>query len=254
VTVVIRPAGGDDYALPAADFVKQVEALRQLLALSDPSGVAEARIIGLHMNSPATISLNAVGRENVPMDLSGFFGGLETVALGGPAPRDFGRPVFDAFRDFASVVGRGVSSATIQVGGKTIVIDVAARKNIEAVFGPDESSEGSLDGMLEAINVHGKSNTFALYPIVGASRVSCKFEEGLLAQVRPALGKYVVIGGELKYRWREKFPYEARANRIEILSGWDDQPSFSSILGLAPNATGGLLSEEFVRNERHGWQ
>src|SRR5690606_4181324 len=106
---------------------------------------------------------------------------------------------------------------------------------------------------LEAINVHGKQNTFALYPVVGASRISCKFDDALLGQVRPALGKYVVITGELKYRWREKFPYEAKANAIKVLDDWEDQPSFTEILGMAPNATGGVPAEEFARKARLGW-
>jgi hypothetical protein len=252
VSVVIRPAGGDDHSLSAADFIKQVDALRQLLALSEVRG-ADARIVQLHMNSPATVVMETVGANESPVDISKFLAGLEAIAIGGEAPRDFSRPVFDAFREFATVVGKGVRSATIQSRGRKIVIDVEARKRIESVFGQDTSSEGSVDGMLEAINVHGKRNTFALYPVVGAARVTCKFDDQLLTRVRPALGKYVAIEGELKYRWREKFPYEAKAHKIDILDDWDSQPSFVDILGMAPEATGGLLSEEFTRKERHGW-
>lgn len=254
VSAVIRPSGGDDHSLSASDFVKQVDALRQLLALSEARETAEARIIKLHMNSPATIVMETIAAGDRPVNLSQFFSGLEAIALGGDAPREFGRPVFEAFRDFAAVVGKSVRSATLEVAGRSILIDVEARKRIEGVFGADTSSEGMVDGMLEAVNVHGKKNTFGLYPIVGATRVSCKFDETLLPSVRPALGKYVQIQGELKYRWREKFPFEAFATKIDVLDDWEEQPSFTSILGMAPNATGGLSSEEFTRNERHAWQ
>lgn len=253
VSVVIRPTGGDDQTLAAADFIKQIDAMRQLLALSDPHG-ADARIVKMHMNSPATVVMEAVGSDRSGPDFSKFISGLRAVALDGEAPRQFARPVFEALKEFAGVVGRSVRSATIEACGQTIVIDVAARKRIEAVFGTDTTADGSVDGMLEAINVHGKKNTFALYPVIGASRITCKFDDLLLADVRPALGKYVVIRGELKYRWREKFPYEAKAQKIEICDDWDDQPSFVDILGIAPNATDGVLSEDFVRNQRHGWQ
>lgn len=251
--VTIRPSGGDDETLSAGDFIKQVDALRQLLALSEAGGGADARIVKLHMNSPATVVMETSGSSTSPVDLEGFFRGLEAVALGGEAPTFFERPVFDAFRDFAAVIGKSVRSATLELGGRTLEIDVAARKRIEAVFGKDSSSEGGVDGMLEAINVHGKQNTFALYPVVGSSRITCKFDDVLLGQVRPALGRYVVITGELKYRWREKFPYEAKANSIEVLDDFDDQPSFTEILGMAPNATGGMPAEDFVRKARVGW-
>jgi hypothetical protein len=252
VSVIIRPAGGDDHSLSAADFIKQVDALRQLLALAEARG-ADARIVHLHMNSPATVVMETIGANEAPVDVSNFMAGLEAIAVGGEAPREFSRPVFDAFREFAAVVGKGVRSATIESQGRTIVIDLEARKRIESVFGQDISSGGSVDGMLEAINVHGQRNTFALYPIVGASRITCKFDDQLLAKVRPALGRYVVIEGELKYRWREKFPYEAKAHKIEILDDWDAQPSFVEMVGSAPEATGGLPSEEFTRKVRHGW-
>lgn len=254
VSVTIRPAGGDDHSLAASDFLKQIEALRQLLALSERMGSIDARIIRMHMNSPATVVMEAIRSDGGVARTIDFFSGIEAVVMGGVAPRDFDRPVFEALKDFASVVGKSVRSATIVSGGRTILIDVAARKRIDDVFGPDTSAEGMVDGMLEAVNVHGKQNTFGLYPIVGASRVSCKFDQALLPLVRPALGKYVQIQGELKYRWREKFPFEALATKIEVLEDFNEQPSFNEILGMAPNATGGLPSEEFTRKQRYGWQ
>ena len=254
VSVVIRPSGGDGNSISAADLIKQVDALRQLIALSDARTRIDARIVQMHMNSPATIVMEAVRDDNGPANNGAFFSGIEDVALNGRAPEQFNRHVFDALKDFSGVIGKSIRSATIQVGNKSILIDLSARKRIESVFGADNNSEGTLDGMLEAVNVHGKKNTFGLYPVVGASRVSCKFDEKLLSNVRPALGKYVSVEGELKYRWREKFPYEAFVTKIEILDDLDKQPSFLEILGMAPQATDGLPSEEFTRKERYGWQ
>lgn len=250
VSVVIHPSGGDDQPLSATDFIKQVEALRQLLALTGDQDDGETKIVKLHMNSPATVVMDPPASGKV---MERFFNGLRSVALDGAAPSDFGRPVFEALKDFAAVVGKGVRSAELQFAGGTICIDAAARRRIESVFGADTVSSGSVDGMLEAINVHGKKNTFALYPIVGASRITCKFDDRLFQDVRPALGKYVIIEGELRYRWRDKFPYEAVATGLKIMDDWEDQPSFTEIIGMAPNATDGATSEEFVKSARYGW-
>lgn len=250
VTVTIHPSGGDDYPISASDFIKQVDSLRQLLSLvGNPEG-AETNIVKLHMNSPATV---VMAPSSTPMHMQRLFEGLKLIANEGVAPSDFSRPVFDALKEFAAVIGKGVRASELNFAGMKILIDTAARKKIESVFGADTAATGSVDGMLEAINVHGKKNTFALYPIVGAARVTCKFDEELLTQVRPALGKYVIIQGELKYRWREKFPYEAIATKIEIAEDWADQPSFTDILGMAPLATNNIPSEEFVKSVRHGW-
>jgi hypothetical protein len=44
------------------------------------------------------------------------------------------------------------------------------------------------------------------------------------------------------------------ATKIDVLDDWEDQPSFTEILGIAPDATGGVACEEFVRKVRHGWE
>lgn len=254
VSVVIRPSGGDSHTIAAADFVKQIDALRNLISLSDKGTGVDVRIVKMHMSSPATIVMEAVRGDNSRGIDPAFSSGIAAIALDGKAPAHFDRHVFDALKEFSGVIGKSIRSATIEMGGESILIDVPARKRIEAVYGPDTSSEGTLDGMLEVVNVHGRQNTFGLYPVVGANRVSCRFDEGLLSSIRPALGKYVAIEGKLKYRWREKFPYEAFVTKIDVLEGWDEQPSFTDILGMAPDATGGLPSEEFTRKERHDWQ
>lgn len=251
VSLTIHPFGGDDQPLSAADFVKQVEALRQLLALSGHGG--DAKILRLSMNSPATIVLETTDAADTPIDMGRFFGGLDEIVRGGTAPRQFDRPVFEALRELASTVGKGVRSSVIESDGTRIVVDTEAKRRIENVFGLDTSSEGTADGMLEAINIHGKTNAFALYPVVGASRINCRFDDDMLLNVKPALGKYVVVHGEFKFRWRERHPYEARVSKIEILPSWDEQPSFKEILGMAPHATAGVPSEVFVSNLRSIW-
>lgn len=254
VSLTIHPSGGDDHALLASDFIKQLDGLRQLLTFAASGGDVDARILRLQMNSPATVVLEAYrADEPSPVNVRSLFQGIKDVAIGGIAPPGFSRPVFEALREFAGAIGKTVKTAVLEAAGETIVIDVEARRRIEAVFGSDVVADGSVDGMLEAINIHSKTNTFALYPVVGPSRITCKFPDELLPSVKPALGRYVLVFGELRYRWRDPHPYEARANRIEILPNFEDQPRFSDILGIAPHATSDMRSEEFVRNIRNGW-
>lgn len=250
VSVIITPSAETSDSLSASDFIKQVDALRELLSLTGAANSDAPRITKLEMNSPALVVFEA---DSVPTKFDQFFADLHKVAAHGEAPPYLSRSAFDTLREFSSAIGRSVAKAEIKLPGRDIMIDIAARKRIEAAFGSDTSSEGTVDGMLEAINVHGKKNTFSLYPVVGANRIACKFNESLLDKVRPALGRYVEIRGELKYRWREKFPYEAVAVDISILPSWDEQPSFIDIVGMAPDATDGQPAEEFTRKARHGW-
>lgn len=206
-------------------------------------------ITRLEMNSPAFVVFEADASQ---ARFERFFSDLVTVVQDGTAPPFLSRNAFDALKAFSAPVGRGIASARLSVLGKEVTVDIAARRRIEAAFGSDTSSEGTVDGMLEAVNLHGKKNAFALYPVVGAKRITCHFAEHLLPKVRPALGQYVSIQGELKYRWRERFPYEALATDLQILPDWDEQPSFEEIIGLAPKAANGIASEEFTRLVRNG--
>jgi hypothetical protein len=254
IKLIIHPSGGDGNNVAASDFLKQVSALRDLVLLSVHSAEAvETKIVGLSTNSPANVELEAVWTaDERPLDVMGHFNAVRAVIDSGLAPKDLRRPALDALKEFVSVIGRGVREATLQIGEVVIKVEQQARSRVEGVFEPDYTAEGTIDGMLEAVNIHGNRNQFVLYPVVGPTRINCFFPDEMLVQVKPTLGKYAIVSGLMKYRWREKFPFEARANHIEAVEE-GDQPSFEEILGIAPNATGGALSEDFVRELRSGW-
>jgi hypothetical protein len=254
VKLIIHPSGGDTNDVAASDFLKQVSALRELLLLSVTDATAvEARVVGLSRKSPATIELEAYWRaDQKPVEIDSFFESVRSVMETGAAPKEFGRAVFDTLKEFVSVVGRGVRESQLQIDDRAIRVEQQARHNIETVFEPDYLVGGTIDGMLEAVNVHGDKNQFVLYPIVGPTRINCIFPDEMLDMVRPVLGKYAMVTGDLKYRWREKYPYEARASRLDQLDE-ADQPSLMEIIGLAPEATAGASSEDFVRELRSGW-
>lgn len=254
VKLIIHASGGDTNDVAASDFLKQVAALRELVLLSvHDTEAVEARIVGLSRNSPAMIELEAFWRaDQRPLDIDNYFGSVRRVLEAGAAPKELGRPVFNALKEFVSVVGKGVSQSILQIDEQEIRVEQYARQRVESVIEPDYTVEGTVDGMLEAVNIHGNRNQFVLYPIIGPTRVNCFFPDEMLDKVRPVLGKYAIVTGQLKYRWRENFPFEARASELECVEE-SDQPSVPDIIGIAPNATGGELSENFIRELRSGW-
>jgi hypothetical protein len=254
VKLTIHASGNDANDVNAADFLKQVAALRELVLLSvRDSSAVEAKIIGLSRNSPATIELEAFWRaDQRPLDVDRYFSAVRKVLDRGDAPRELGRAVFDTLKEFVSVIGRGVRESVLQIGESEIHIEPQARQRLETVIEPDYTIEGTVDGMLEAVNIHGNRNQFVLYPIIGPNRVNCYFPEEMLDQIRPNLGKYAIVTGKLKYRWREKFPFEARATHLEHVSE-SEQPYLPDVIGIAPDATNGERSENFVKEIRSAW-
>jgi hypothetical protein len=254
VKLVIHPAGSDTSDVNAADFLQQVSALRRLVLLSvhDVDAV-EAKIVDLSRNSPATIELEAFWRHDQrPLEIDRYFSAVRSVFDRGEAPKELARAVFDTLKEFVSVVGKGVRESVLQIGDQKIRIEHQARLRVESAIEPDYSVDGTIDGMLEAVNVHNNRNQFVLYPIIGPTRVNCYFPDEMLDEVRPVLGKYAIVTGTMKYRWREKFPFEARATQLEQVSE-SDQPYLPDVIGLAPQATGGECSENFVKEIRSAW-
>ena len=118
----------------------------------------------------------------------------------------------------------------------------------------EEKVTSTIDGKLEQINIHNNANTFRIYPsLPGASSVSCKFPHELLDHVQDALGSFVSVSGECFYRPDSAFPYKIKVQEMRVLPPSGELPSLSELRGIAPEATGGKSSEQFVRELRDQW-
>ena len=68
--------------------------------------------------------------------------------------------------------------------------------------------------------------------------------------VRTALKKYVTVHGLMGYRIGNPFPISITVERFEINPPEQELPTLASLRGLAPDLTGGLSSEEYIRQLR----
>lgn len=118
----------------------------------------------------------------------------------------------------------------------------------------EEKVISTIDGKLEQINIHNNANTFKIYPsLPGVTSVSCKFPQDLLEHVQGALGSFVSVSGECFYRPDAPFPYKITVQEMRALPPSSELPSLSELRGIAPEATGGKSSEQFVRELRDRW-
>ena len=118
----------------------------------------------------------------------------------------------------------------------------------------EEKVISTIDGKLEQINIHNNANTFRIYPSLPiASSVNCKFPQELLEHVQGALGSFVSVSGECFYRPDSAFPYKINVREMRVLPPSSELPSLSELRGIAPEATGGKSSEQFIRDIRDEW-
>lgn len=112
----------------------------------------------------------------------------------------------------------------------------------------DDIMEDSIIGYLKVLRFK-KTPPYIIYPIVGASKVTCNFPHELRDLALEAVNHYVLVEGMFKYRHGSAYPYSVSVSHLEIYSETGTS-QLSDLCGIAPNATGGLTSEDFVRQMR----
>ena len=117
----------------------------------------------------------------------------------------------------------------------------------------DEIIESTMNGTFELLMINQKNNLFNLYPVVGGKKILCDFPKNLLQKAISAVDHYVSISGQYHYKYGHPYPYYVKVTEIEIYPDENQLPNLFDLRGIAPNATNGLSSEDFVRKRRNEW-
>lgn len=243
--------------LPA--FVEKLDSLKNILNQIDLSlfgkKISDFRVVDLSHSSPARVVIQAVSNEE-GIDSS------ETVnkvvdyinsITNGDIPDNVDYSLLAQFKELGKGIGNKFTDLSLESGGKVAYIGKRFISEVDLALSVEDYCEGSVEGFLEAINLHDGNNTFNIYPIVGASKVHCHFPPTLYNDAINGVARKVLVSGLLKYRRKEIFPSSIEVITIEIYPIEEDLPSFDSLFGMAPKATGDLSSEAFVRKLRDEW-
>ena len=144
---------------------------------------------------------------------------------------------------------QGAVSITVSPNGQVLI---STKKNpnaaMHAPVGPQDC--GSLKGRLTQDGVNG---TFFLQTALGES-VKCLFPTHLHEKMIAATGMPVELSGRLKYHAGEFSPQQISVEEIDTYAANADLPTLSSLIGMAPEATGAESAATFIRKLRDGWQ
>jgi hypothetical protein len=162
----------------------------------------------------------------------------------------FDADLLEDIRALARPVGRAVKSTTLIFDASVLDLTPRIATRLDAALAVADECEGSIEGKLEQINVHRGANTFHIYPDVGARKVTCHFPERLYDDAVAAVGRRVEVFGMLRYRMAAPFPHQIGVSEIETFPPESELPDWADLRGRAPDATGALSSEAFVRELR----
>jgi hypothetical protein len=162
--------------------------------------------------------------------------------------------LLEDIRALARPVGKTVKSAALLFRDYNFVLTQKIVSKLDTALAVDEECDGSIEGMLEQINLHHGANVFHIYPAIGPRKVTCHFPTKLFDEAVSAVGRRIEVFGTLHYRIGARFPHQVSVANIEAFPPESDLPDWDDLRGRAPDATGDLSSEAFVRELRDGWR
>ena len=153
-----------------------------------------------------------------------------------------------SFSEFAPPVKRGRSA--VAVTGTTL--SSVFLETLEKVLEPVGPALGSVGGVVEQLDVHGK-HTFVLFPPVPGNEVKCSFRPEDFEKVRAAVNRNVTVYGLLHYGRGQSFPVKAIMDDIEIEPDDSDLPDLLDMEGMLEGEGIGE-STHVIRSLRDEWQ
>ena len=265
VKLIIEASGGDGASVTADDFLRQISAIIGAMKETakaiegDKSENIRYRVVGLGMNSPATAEFRGEMVEfsdkiNFPVIHAALEDGMKAILTGArEIPPTVTAGVFRYLKEFCSPIGGSVSTTKFSVNGTLLNIDWQFKSQLSKIQAKDIVEKGMfIKGMIETANIHDANRSFYIYPFRGPEKIRCVFSKEDKEKVKESFGKFVRVHGDFKYEWREKHPYEISVSEIENLPMEADLPKITKIWGAAPNATGELSTEAFIKQLRYG--
>ena len=124
-------------------------------------------------------------------------------------------------------------------------------ENLRALKGVQRNNIGAVEGRLELVSIHRPYRRFNVYHSITNKAVKCTLPEELERVVIDSLGRRVSVTGTVSYNALGE-PLSVEVSKIRVLQEREDLPSIEDILGLAPDFTDDLSTEEYIRSLRVG--
>lgn len=262
ITLMIEGLPEDDGQVRLGAFMSQLQNLSATITkldreANDGRPATYYRIAELSYAGPVRVVLEPQRLPKHAYMGAAVIEGLERVTAALENGGDLSGVDADLLEDIRALtkpVGKSVKSAALVFRDRTFELSERVGSKVDVALALDEECEGSVQGMLEQINLHHGANVFHIYPEIGARKVTCRFPASLYDEAVAAVGRRVEVFGTLHYRSGASFAHQVAVRGIEALSSESELPDWDDLRGRAPDATGSLSSEAFVRELRSGWR
>lgn len=183
-----------------------------------------------------------------------FIDGIHVIQIQGVTPARFSLDSMFSMRKIVRTLGtNGVSTLDVAVPelDKSVELSSEAETNVQALVGVHHKSIGSVEGRLELISIHQRSRRFNVYHSITRKAVRCNLPKEIENEVVGSLGRRVIVSGLVSYNIRGE-PLSVNVDNLRVLKEENYLPSIDDMLGMAPDITGGLTTEDYIRRLRDG--
>lgn len=175
------------------------------------------------------------GNTEMPPGLIRLTDGLSAFArpeLHAP-PEGFGPSQTELLLKLCKVVGKLPGGGQIKVGRTTTPLTGDYTANVERVHKLGYVEIGSLEGTLDAINVH-TDNRLTLYRYGHHSKVSITFPDSMFEAVRKAVKKRVIVRGPIAYDLAHRIK-SMELTELRVVPEDGQLPSLAEVVGILRN-------------------
>lgn len=262
ITLIIEGLPEDNGQVRLGAFMSQLQHLSATIAKLDREAnegrqATYYRIAELSYKSPVRVVLEPQALPKHPYIGDAIVESLARVTLSLESESDLSKidaDLLEDIRGLAKPIGKSVANVSLLFSDRRFDLTQRVATRVDEALAIDEECEGAIEGLLEQINLHHGANVFYIYPEVGPRKLTCYFPARLYDDAVSAVGKRVEVFGTLHYRSGATFPHQVAVTAIEPFPPVSDLPDWDDLLGRAPDATGELSSEAFVRELRDAWR
>ncbi len=261
ITLEIEGRPEDSGHVRLSYLLERLEVLQQSLNAINTSLTCQGRtllhyrVVNASHNSPFRVVIEPHANENTDVDAKveethhRFFGELARFARREHPSADLSPDAVEKMAELIQWDKKRFSRMLIHNQSATVELGDEIRSAAQRYLADEEFSLGQIEGLLEAINLHGTRKSFYIYPTSGPTRVKCDFQPRMKDRVRDALDHRVRITGRKHYRRNQMFPHMIEVRDLEVLNV-SDIPHLVKFAGVLP---ADLDTDAEIRRMRDEW-
>lgn len=173
--------------------------------------------------TPVSVPRNVVRTVNA---------GIRDVQRRAERPAHFTDRALEKARALVETATAGGAIVKIGTAKAPVRVDSQLVRNVDAILGAKVSAIGTVEGTLEAFNVHGTNRYFNIYDALTDVRIRCDFGHRILIdKIGGAAERRVAVHGEIKYRETGEI-VNVLAYNLDVFPCEDELPSADAVRGI----------------------